>query len=198
MAGPERDDEDLVRRLEQGDESAFEALVARHGDAVYRFARWHLAEARGEAEDVAQDVFVEVFRSLGRFEGRSRLRTWILGVAMNVCRARRRAAALAARHGASDDETLRRLPDTGVDLERALEAEDLRERVRSAIDGLGTEHRTVVLLRDIEGLSYAEIAALLHVPLGTVRSRLHNARVELGSRLRVFVRPGVLGRPGAR
>lgn len=182
-------DEDLVRRFAEGDGLAFDELVLRHRDAVYRFVRSQLDTDRNEAEDVTQSVFVEVFRCLDRFEGRSRLRTWIVGIAANLCRQRRRERSSEAGHvEIVEAEALRQLPDGSPGLVAALERRELQEAVRAAIDGLGPEQRTVVLLREIEGLSYAEIAEALHVPLGTVRSRLHNARASLAERLMAFAR----------
>jgi RNA polymerase sigma-70 factor (ECF subfamily) len=177
-------DEDLVRGFRQGDAAAFDELVLRHRDAVYRFVRSHLGLLRDEAEDVTQDVFIEVHRGLSRFEGRSRLRTWILGVAANLCRQRRRVGLpRAGREIGGQAEAWCELPACSPGLELALERRQLQDAVRTAIESLGPDHRLVVLLRDIEGLSYAEIAGVLQVPLGTVRSRLHNARAMLAERL---------------
>ncbi len=153
--------------------------MQRHRDAVYRFVCSYLGAAREEAEDVTQDVLVEVYRSLPGFEGRSRLLTWILGVARNLCLRRRRTAQRRPETGTDEPEALRDLPDLAFDLDAVFERQELQERVRAAIEGLGPEHRDVVWLREIEGLSYAEIAAVLVIPLGTVRSRLHNARAVL-------------------
>jgi RNA polymerase sigma-70 factor (ECF subfamily) len=181
-AGDDRCDEALARRFLAGDAVAFDELVLRHRDAIYRFVRSRLGLSRAEAEDVTQDVLIEVYRCLHRFEGRSRLRSWILGVAANLCRHHRRSVLPGAVREIGP-EPLRRLPDGSPGLEAALSRRELQHAVKKAIEGLGAEHRTAVLLRDIEGLSYSEIAEVLQVPLGTVRSRLHNARALLASRL---------------
>lgn len=181
----EEPDAELVRRFREGDQGAFDEIVLRHRDSVYRFVRARLGALRVEAEDITQDVLVLAYRRLARFEGRSRLRTWILGVAVNVCRERRRAAA--SRPPGLDreveSEPLRALPDGSPGLEAALEKRELQEAVRSAIEALAPHHREAILLREIEGLSYEEMAELLEVPVGTVRSRLHNARAALAERL---------------
>ena len=135
---------------------------------------------------MTQDVLMEVHRSLGGFEGRSRLLTWMLGVARNLCLRRRRAAARNPLGHAADVQTLLSLPDGAVDLETALTQRERAERVRAAIEGLGAEQRSVILLREIEGLSYEEIATVLEIPVGTVRSRLYNARAALTERLAVW------------
>ena len=175
-------DEDLARRFAAGDAGAFDTLVRRHRDAVYRFVRWRLGAAREEAEDVTQDVLVEMLRSLPRYEGRSRLRTWVLGLAHNLCRRRRRAGQRAEAAGpdpARGRPELSAVADRAIDVEALLARRELQERVRSAIDALAPGQRDVVLLREIEGLTYEEIATVLDVPIGTVRSRLHNARAAL-------------------
>jgi RNA polymerase sigma-70 factor, ECF subfamily len=139
---------------------------------------------------VTQDVLIEVFRCLPRYEGRSRLRTWMLGVAHNVCRQRRRGSfgARALVVAEATDEVLRTVADATADLDSLLARREVQAQVRSAIERLGPEHRDVVLLREIEGLSYGEIAGVLQIPVGTVRSRLHNARVELGACLLALAR----------
>ena len=188
---PDASDEDLASRFVAGDHGAFEELVRRHRNGIYRFVRWHLGALGGEAEDVTQDVLIEVFRCLPRYEGRSRLRTWMLGLAHNVCRQRRRGSR-GVRRGfvvaQPTDEVLRTVADATADLDALLARREVQVRVRSAIERLGPEHRGVVLLREIEGLSYGEIACVLQIPVGTVRSRLHNARVELGACLLALAR----------
>jgi RNA polymerase sigma-70 factor (ECF subfamily) len=132
---------------------------------------------------VTQDVLVEVHRSLDRFEGRARLLTWMLGVARNLCLRRRRAAARSPLGRPAEPDVLLSLPDTAIDLEAGLTQRERTEIVRTAIEQLAAEPRAVLLLREIEGLSYEEIASVLAIPLGTVRSRLHNARAALAERL---------------
>jgi RNA polymerase sigma-70 factor (ECF subfamily) len=190
------DDGDLVRRFREGDQTAFDAIGTRHRDSVYRFVRTRLGVLQNEAEDVTQDVLLVVYRRLAQFEGRSRLRTWILGVAANVCRERRRASA--SRRLCLDDrdstETLRTLPDARPDLEAALDRRSLQDAVRGAMDALAPQHREVIQLREIEGLSYDEMATVLEIPVGTVRSRLHNARADLTQRLTSLAADGGLAK----
>jgi RNA polymerase sigma-70 factor (ECF subfamily) len=184
-------DEDLAARSVAGDHGAFSELVRRHRDGIYRFVRWHLGAPGSEAEDVTQDVLIEVYRCLPRYERRSRLKTWILGLAYNRCRQTRRGARSARRVFAgaeATDEELRTLADAGPDLDALLARREVQAEVRSAIERLCPAHREVVLLREIEELSYGEIATVLHIPVGTVRSRLHNARIELGTSLAALVK----------
>jgi RNA polymerase sigma-70 factor (ECF subfamily) len=189
-------DEELARRFAAGHPEAFDELLNRHRDALLRFTRWSLGAKCEEAEDATQDVLVEIYRSLSRFEGRSRLRTWMFGIARNVCRRRLRSGpwrSLGVIHIIDSGETVRDLPDMTLDLDTALERREIREAVERAIEGLSPEHRRVVLLREIEGLSYEEIAEVLDIPKGTVRSRLHNARATLAG---VLAQGGAVGGRG--
>jgi RNA polymerase sigma-70 factor (ECF subfamily) len=190
-------DEDLASRFVAGDQGAFDVLVRRHRDGIHRFVRWHLGASGGEAEDVTQDVLIEVFRCLPRYEGRSRLRTWMLGLALNLCRQRRRGSRSDRRSfvvaGVTDDVRRAVADADEADIDALLARREVQLQVRSAIESLGQEHRDVVVLRDIEGLSYGEIADVLRIPVGTVRSRLHNARVELGTRLAALARENGVG-----
>ena len=190
-AVPDASDETLAGRFVAGDHGAFDELVRRHRDGIYRFVRWHLGAAGSEAEDVTQDVLIEVYRSLPRYEGRSRLETWILGLAYNRCRLTWRGSRSAQRVSVAaeaTDDVFRTVADATADLDALLARREVQAKVRSAIERLGPEHRDVVLLREVEGLSYGEIANVLRIPVGTVRSRLHNARVDLGTCLAALAR----------
>lgn len=181
--GSAESDEALVARAVLGDDGAFTVLVDRHRDRVFQFLRFTLLGDRAEAEDAAQETFLQVHRALRSFQGRSSFRTWLYGVARNVSRhcgspAARRADAQA------DEEALLDVPDHSPDPLARLEQLQIQHAVRDAIDTLSPFHRAVVFLRDIDGRSYEEIAAALGVPVGTVRSRLHNARARLAERLR--------------
>lgn len=188
-AGIGDDDGALVRRAQGGDEAAFEELVRRHESEVFRVCRRMLG-SREDAMDAAQDTFVRVFRALPRFRGEASFRTWVYGIALNVCRnvlasAPRRAAARSApvdvdpREGGApmslDDG--RASPETvayGRELGRALEG---------ALAALSPDHREVIVLREVEGLEYEDMAAMLGCRLGTVKSRLARARAALLERL---------------
>jgi RNA polymerase sigma-70 factor (ECF subfamily) len=175
-------DEGLARRFVAGDERAFEQLVTRYKQRLFRFVGFSLGAARAEAEDVAQEILIQVYKSLPAFQGQSRLSTWLYGVAKNVCRHSRRALT-SLRTEDPDEEALLEIPDVRLDPFRSLQRRETETAVRAAIDSLNPAQRVTVLLRDLEGFSYAEISAILGVPVGTVRSRLHNARVLLAERL---------------
>lgn len=184
-AEPERE---LVASCQAGDHEAFAQLVRRHEHMVVSLAARLLGDAE-EAKDVAQEVFLQVYRRLGAFEGRSSLKTWIYRIAVNQCHNRRRfwqrrrrgletsldervlvpAGAPERRGGPSPyEETLRH--------ERALQ-------VQAALLQLRFEHRSVLVLREVAGLTCAEVGAALGMPEGTVKSRLSRAREAMRRRL---------------
>ena len=171
-------DERLLAEYVAGDESALSRLIEQHGPGVSRFARRQLGSRHSWADDVTQDVFVTVARAARRFAGRSTFRTWLFGIALNVCRDYLRRE----RHTASD-EVLAVVPDASLDPLQRLERDERLRHVRAAVRGLTPQHRLVLRLRDAEDMSYDEIARVLGVPVGTVRSRLHNARAALASAL---------------
>lgn len=173
------DDAVLIRRAASGDERAFEALVARHGPATFAIARARTRDAL-LAEEIAQDTFVRLFRHLSRFRGDSSLRTWLARIALNLCtdaqrRDRRRFEDPMTQTGdhRSLDENAERL---------GIRAEECA-RVRAAVDALSPPLRLVVTLRYDADLSYADIAAVLGVPIGTVGSRLTAALQQLRATL---------------
>jgi len=177
-------DEALLAGFLAGDETCFAGIVERYRRSLVRFARCYLGGAGHLAEDVAQDALIAVYRSAASFQGRSSFRTWLFSVARNACRHHlRRREREAHREDAGGDQVLEAMPDAGADPLERLEHQDVRRLIREALDALPPPLRTAVVLRDAEELSYEQIAEVLDVPMGTVRSRLHNARVRLAARL---------------
>jgi RNA polymerase sigma-70 factor (ECF subfamily) len=174
-------DLDLAMRHEYGDPEAFEEVYKRHCDMIYNLAL-RMAGSADRAEDMTQEIFVRVFRHLGRFNGRSSLKTWVYRVALNHCRSRlsRRRWFLLPLTEGYDEET------SGVQLieprrgpeEQAL-AQDAQRRVARALRQVKPVFREAVVLRDLEELSYEEIAEVLGVRIGTVRSRIARGREAL-------------------
>jgi RNA polymerase sigma-70 factor (ECF subfamily) len=173
----------LVRRCADGDESACSDLVAEHQRMVVQLAT-NLLGDRDEALDLSQDVFLRVFRTIHRFRGQSSLRTWIYRIAVNQARNRHRF--WGRRHRADQvslDEHVAAHGDTLLGSEatpeRALAQKELANRLYLALDGLPFDQRTAIVLREVDGLSYEEIAYSLGVAIGTVKSRLTRARQTL-------------------
>jgi RNA polymerase sigma-70 factor, ECF subfamily len=182
-------DEELVRRFNDGDREAYSELVTRYQDRIFTLClRW--MRHRQVAEEVAQDIFIAVYRALPRFRGEAKFSTWIFRVATNHCKNRRlyRQRRHVDQHEPlegrpRDDGPERQLPDHGPGTDRAAHRSEAVEMLQEALDSLDESHRTIVVLRDIEGLSYEEIADILDLARGTVKSRLHRARAHLARTL---------------
>ena len=174
---PADPDGDLVRKTLGGDLAAFEALVERHRDVVFRVAA--RVVGRSEAEDVTQETFLRAYHRLGRFRGESAFRTWLLRIAHNtaVNAARRRLPEPVDTHA---DEEEGSTPDPSArEPVSALEDSERRERLELKLGELRAEHRAVLVLRDLEGMAYEEIATVTDTPIGSVKGRLHRARREM-------------------
>jgi RNA polymerase sigma factor (sigma-70 family) len=171
---PEPDDAELVRRVAQGERSALEALYARHQLALFRYLL-HFTADRGVAEELLQDTLVAVWKSAGSFGGRSSVGAWLFGIARRRAfkRLRRREPEHVELAAAAD------VADSEPDPEAALLASVERAELAEAVGRLAVAHQEILLLAFVQQLSYAEIAEVLGVPVGTVKSRLHAAKRAL-------------------
>ncbi len=175
----------FIERLVARDERAFNELVQAYEQRVFRLLLRMLGR-RDEAEDMAQEVFVQVFKAIGTFRGDSRLGTWIYRIAVNLCK--NRMKYLSRRHSGEQDElepAAERLPLTegkGVTLgetarpDQLVEGFQLERVVQACIAELEPDFREVLVLRDVEDLTYEELCEVTGLPEGTVKSRLHRAR----------------------
>jgi RNA polymerase sigma-70 factor (ECF subfamily) len=186
----------LIRRLRERDEKAFREMVDTHGDRIFNLT-YRMLGNRAEAEDLAQEVFITVFKSIDQFRGDSKFSTWLYRITANHCKnrikylARRherttieldeRTERMAQEDGASDGPMVMPRPSPRPD--HQLEGAELEQQLQAAIAELDEEHRIVVILRDVEELSYEEICAITELPEGTVKSRLHRARMALRKKL---------------
>lgn len=183
------DDAALIERCVAGENEACAALVAGHERMVLQLAL-HLLGDRDEALDLCQEVFLRVFRTLGGFRGQSQLRTWIYRIAVNQARNRQRFWRRRRRkdHQSLDQHLLEhgdlQQPGDAVSPDRVLARKEMAARLWRALDALPFEQRTAIVLREIDGLSYEEIAFSLDVAVGTVKSRLTRARQALRHELR--------------
>jgi len=181
-------DEELIGRFRSGKTEALDLLLRRYQDRVFQFVLWKTALSHAEAEDLTQDVFLQVVRSTDSFRGNSRFRTWLYAVAGNVChrcirtRSRRRKY-LADGCTVQQEAASLEKADSKPDILEAMEIEERRASVRAAVSSLESNFQVVLLLRDWEELSYGEIAEVLDIAVGTVKSRVHNARLKLAETL---------------
>jgi RNA polymerase sigma-70 factor (ECF subfamily) len=183
-------DSELVLRWRAGDASAFESLVRRHERRVFSLV-FRMLGSREEAEDVAQEAFLALHRHGHRFRGEARFSTFVYRVAANAALNRRRSLgrrrareeALAKRQDAGDD-----LPAAPRDPEDAAAGGQIQQRVQTALLALPQDLRAAIVLYDLEGQSYGEIARVLRIPEGTVKSRIHRARTALRDRLKALAR----------
>ena len=174
----------FLERLRAGDARAFEELVASHQHRVFGVALRMLGSA-AEAEEMAQEAFVRAHRSLAEFRGEAKLSTWLYAIVSRLCLNRLASGdRRAVRHG---EEVLLRVADPRGGPDAGAERGELEAALHRAIAELPEERRVVVVLRDLEGLSYEEIASALGLELGTVRSRLHRARTDLKEKLERFL-----------
>lgn len=198
---PEASDLSLVQRAQKGEAGAFDALVRRYQHKVVKLVMRYVRN-QTEAEDIAQEAFIKAYRALPRFRGDSAFYTWLYRIAINTAK-----NALAARarnpvqfdldRGNGDDgdapgDLQDRMTDTATPEALAL-TEEIRATVTAAIEQLPEDLRTAIMLRELEGLSYEEIATAMDCPVGTVRSRIFRAREAVDARLREIF-DGGLGR----
>ncbi len=183
--------EELLERARQGDALAFEELIRPHLSSLRRFA-YSFARGFDDADDLAQEALLKAFRSFASFEARSSLSTWLYTVTRNVCHDyyRGRLAKARGREDALDDV----FEDERESQASLLSHKSEVEALWLALKGLEPEFRVAIVLFDIEGLSYEQVAAIEHIPVGTVRSRLSRGRSKL--RLLLAERPTHWPDPG--
>lgn len=184
-AGP--GDAELVARARGGDRAAFDQLVLRHQDRVYTMA-YRMLGNRDEALDAAQEIFLAAYRSLGAFESKARFSTWLYRVTVNRCRdeLRKRGTVKHTRPASLEgpgNHAFDPPAPVAADPASAAETRERDEAVARAIASLPEETRAAVVLRDVQGLAYEEIAEVLGVPAGTVRSRIFRGRAQLRAAL---------------
>lgn len=189
---PPGPDEDLVRRCRAGDTSAFGELVERHQSRVYHLCLRIVGDP-DEAYDAAQDALITAWRKLEQFRGESAFTTWLHRVTVNACydqiRKRRRQPML---HLATDDD---RVHEPGPPIPDHADAVTTSADVMAALAHVPEDFRAALVLADVEDLPYDEIAAILDVAVGTVKSRVHRGRVALARALGIDREPGGLSRP---
>jgi len=186
------DDRALVRAAQRGDEQAFRSLVERYHRRVVQLALGMVKDA-DEAMDIAQETFVRVHRYLPSFKGDSSFFTWTYRIATNLCldAQRRKGRAERVDLAQDDDAEVEAAMDPPSHAlagpQRQVLNEELRGKIEEALAGLSENHRSILLLREVEGLSYEELARVLGIRKGTVMSRLFHARLKMQNKLREYL-----------
>jgi RNA polymerase sigma-70 factor (ECF subfamily) len=173
---------EIVALAKNGDHNAFEQIVTTYEKKVYNMALRYTGDPE-DALDICQEVFLRVYRFLPKYRGESTLSTWIYRITMNVCHDtagnKTNIYELSLDSGPGDDEQTTEIADLRYDPEKELEKKHTRQLVQQAISMLDSDHRDVIIMRDINGLSYDEISNVLNISTGTVKSRISRAREKL-------------------
>jgi RNA polymerase sigma-70 factor (ECF subfamily) len=181
-------DQALVEQVQRGDKQAFDVLVLKYQNKIIQLVNRYVHDS-DEARDVAQEAFIKAYRAIGRFRGESAFYTWLYRIAINT--AKNYLVASGRRPPRSDiDAQDAEQYDGATGLkeyatpERLLLKDEIQEAIATAIDELPDDLRTAITLRELEGLSYEEIAQTMDCPIGTVRSRIFRARDAIDTRLK--------------
>ncbi|MDP7015452.1 MAG: sigma-70 family RNA polymerase sigma factor [Pirellulaceae bacterium] len=177
------DESDWIDETLAGQASAFGHLVVRYQDRLFN-AVFHTLGSRQDAEDVVQEAFVQAYVKLATFQRQSGFYTWIYRIAFNLAVSRRRRQKPVQSIDQVREHTGIEPLSDGEPVDRNLEREEGAQALKQALQKLNEEHRSILVLRELEGLSYEAISEILDLPVGTVRSRLHRARIQLRDHLK--------------
>ena len=174
----------LINRCMNGDIEAFEELISDYEKRVFNIA-FRMIGNYNDAEDISQEIFIKVFKSIKNFKGNSSFYTWLYRIVVNECYdiAKKKKKILAFSIDTpivtGEDEIQRDIKDRGKLPEEEYENKELRKEIQKALNMVSNEHRTMIVLRDVQGFSYDEISEMLKCPPGTVKSRINRARKAL-------------------
>ena len=184
------DDFELIDETLKANTAAFDKLVLKYQDRIFNIA-YRMLGSYEEAKDAAQEAFVNAYKSLGNFRRESSFYTYLCQILINLCKNRLRKLSQGAKVVSIDDPVVLEdgqvqleIPDTTDCPREALDRKDKQARIQDAVNSLDEEHKAVVVLRDIEGMSYEDIAQGLGLNMGTVKSKLHRARQMLKEKLK--------------
>lgn len=177
---------DLIKKCKSGNREAFNALFSRYQTQVINIAYGMLSD-REDACDAAQEVFVKVYKSIGSFNEQSSFTTWLYRITANTCsdflRKRQRGGNVVSISGFTEENKEFDIEDESASVEEGIELSERQAAVRKAISELKEEHRLIITMCDLEGMSYDQISEILKIPPGTVKSRINRARAALKKNL---------------
>jgi RNA polymerase sigma-70 factor (ECF subfamily) len=185
----------LIQAVQAGDMGAFDELVLKHKDRLFNLVYWFLGDYQ-DANDCAQETFIKVFKSIKKFRFESAFSTWLYRIAINTCKNRiksseyrwkKKTVSLEISNGSKNGNPCPEIANGSPTPVMALEKKEKMMRIQKAINSLPEEQNQVVVLRDIQGLSYQDISDITGLNLGTVKSRLARARIELKNKLKPLV-----------
>ncbi len=185
----------LVERALDGDIAGFEKLVTRYQNKIMGYVGRMTNGDREEAEDITQEAFIKAYRSLDSFRGQASFSTWLYKIATNLCidRARTRkrrpqqAYSLDEPYDKDDDKGGREIADSRFEPSKGVERDEMRTIVRQTVAEMPEKQRQVLIMCDLQGMAYENIAEVLGIPLGTVKSRIFHARADLARRLKPYM-----------
>lgn len=176
------DEKELIRQAKNGDLKAYEQIIGLYEKKVFSTI-YYMVKNDNDVEDIAQEVFIKIYRNLNNFKEESSLYTWIYRITINVCidelKKRKKVVYLDEKIETKDGEIEFQVSDTGKSLHELTEEKDLREILLKCVRKLSEDQRTMIILRDIKGFTYMEIAEMTKMNLGTVKSKINRARSAL-------------------
>lgn len=183
-----QEDELLIKRAQKGDIDAFEELIAKHEKRIYNIALRTMKNPE-DAKDMAQETILKIYRAIAGFKGDCTFAVWIYRITVNTCldELRRKKKRFASSLDELADETGLQFEDESETPEDRLSRKELGSKIAAAIASLDDDYRVAVTLRDVQGLSYQEIAEITGATLGTVKSRINRARAQLQKKLQSYV-----------
>ena len=182
-------DEQLIARFQQEDEYAYDLLVKRYKDPLMSFI-FRFVNDKTDAEDILQETFLRLYKNKHYYKEIAKFSTWIYTIAGNLAKTelrKKKRRNFFSIHNFMDTEKDYELPDKGVTPDREANSNITNIEIQKAIDKLSAKFKQVILLRDVQGFSYEEIAKIVNVPLGTVKSRVNRARLKLQQDLKKII-----------
>jgi RNA polymerase sigma-70 factor (ECF subfamily) len=175
---------ELIKKCQKGDLDSFDVLVSMYSERAYAVA-FGVMGNKHDASDMTQEAFIKVFRNIKKFNFKSAFNTWLYRIVKNACideirkRKRGTVVSLDATIDGGDGEYIMQIPDSGPGIQEILERDENKKMLNAALGELKENHRVVLVLADIKSYDYSEVAAMLSIPVGTVKSRISRARLKL-------------------